>query len=88
MKRAALALLGLLAAVAVLYWASLSQAAFSCEACVEIAGRRLCQTVRAESEDAARGTAVSNVCNAVGSDLTERLACQSAPTTTVVCGRP
>jgi hypothetical protein len=88
MKRAALIVLGVAAASGLLWWASLSQAAFSCEACIEVDGRRLCQTVRAASEDAARQTAVSNVCNSVGRDLTERLACQNAPTTVVVCGRP
>jgi len=88
MKRALWTLLLVGAAGGVLWWASLSQAAFSCEACVERDGHRLCQTVRAATEDAARQTALSNVCNATGRDLTERLACQAAPTTTVVCGRP
>jgi len=88
MKRAAWVVLGLAALIGILWWGTLSQAGFSCEACIEAGGRQLCQTVQAESEEMARQTAVSNVCNSVGRDLTERLACQSAPTTRVVCGRP
>lgn len=88
MKRAFWVALLLCAGGGALWWATLSQAVFSCEACIERDGRRLCQTVRAASEDAARETARSNVCNAIGRDLTDRLACQTAPTTTVVCGRP
>jgi len=87
-KRAVAIVLALTALVGLLYWASLSQAGYSCEACADKAGMRLCQTVAAASEDLARQTAVSNVCNAVGQDLTERLACQAAATTTVTCGRP
>ncbi len=88
MKRALLALLGVVGAVGALYWVSVSQAAFSCEACVDASGQRFCQTVRAATEETSHENARANVCNATRGDLTQRLACRNAPSTTVVCGRP
>lgn len=75
-----------IAAFAALLWAvTMAGAGVACEACTDVGGERVCQRVRAPTHDEATQTAISNLCNATGRDLGDRLACQRAASTTIQC---
>lgn len=73
------------AGLALLWFATMRQAGVRCEACTDMGGERLCRAVHGGSHEMAAQTALSNLCNELHRDLTARLACQRAPTTTLHC---
>lgn len=75
----------LLAVAGVLYFATLSQAGFECEACMEFQGRQSCRTVAGPSEADARRGAISNACATLTSGVTETLRCEGAPPVRLEC---
>lgn len=82
----ALVITGIVAAFAGLLWAAtMAGAGISCEACLDLGGKPFCQTVRAATHEQAAQTVISNLCNAAGRDVTDRLACQRSPGTKLRC---
>lgn len=86
MKRAALALLGVAAFVAVLGWATLAQRGATCEVCVRSGGGGThCVETSAPTRAEAREGALRTACGTVEGDLTGDLACLRTPPAKVAC---
>lgn len=70
-----------------LYVATLSQAAFECEACMEFDGRRECRTVMGPSREEAERGAVSNACALLTRGVTETVRCEGSRPARLECRR-
>ena len=73
------------AGLALLWFATMQQAGVRCEACSDLGGQPVCRVVHGASHEMAAKIALSNLCNELHGDLTSRLACQRAPTTSLHC---
>jgi hypothetical protein len=82
---AAAVLLGIVALVVI---SSLRVASVRCEVCVSFGGREACRSVEAASEDEARHGAHANACALLASGVTDTLACERTPNSTVRCAAP
>jgi hypothetical protein len=81
----ALALAGL---VAVVVLSSLSIGSVRCEVCIEFRGRQVCRAVDGNDEAEARAAAVTNACALLASGVTDTVACQNTPPSSVHCSTP
>ncbi len=77
-------LLGL-AFVAALVYATVAETGVECEVCVEFNGRNACRTGTAADRAGAVRGAVSNACKVLSSGVTQSIACDQTPPTSVVC---
>lgn len=84
MRTAVGALCGL-ALLAALVYATLTQAAVSCEACVDFGGRSECRTGSAETRDEAVRGAVTAACALLSSGVTQGMQCDRTPPRSVRC---
>jgi hypothetical protein len=82
---AAAVLVGIVAVVVV---SSLRVADVRCEVCVSFDGQEACRSVEAASEEEARRGAHSNACALLASGVTDTLACERTPDSSVNCGSP
>ena len=82
---AAAVLAGIAAVVVV---SSLRVADVRCEVCVSFDGREACRSVEAASEEEARAGAHTNACALLASGVTDTLACERTPDTSVRCAAP
>ena len=83
--RTALGVLAGVALFATLVYATLNQAAVSCEVCVEFGGRSECRTGSAETQDEAVRGAVSAACRLLSSGVTQGMQCDRTPPRSVRC---
>jgi hypothetical protein len=83
--RSLLVLAGVVALVALLYYATFTQASTECEVCVRFEGREACQTAAADSREAAEQTALSTACAKVSSGVTGSIGCTRNPPASVSC---
>lgn len=74
-----------LALFAALVYATLSQAAVSCEACVDFGGQTACRTGSAETQDEAVRGAVTAACAVLSSGVTLGMQCDRTPPRSVRC---
>ena len=84
--KALLVVLGIVAGVAVLYFSTLGQAGFECEACVEFGGRERCGSARAASEVEATRSAIATACAPLTRGVTETLDCGRKAPQALRCG--
>lgn len=77
MKRLLVTLAVGLAVVGLLYAATLSQAGFECEACMQFEGRQTCRSVVGPTLDEAKRDAISNACALLTSGVTRSLRCSA-----------
>ena len=82
---AAVVLAGIVAVVVV---SSLQVAGVRCEVCVSFRGREACRAVDAASEEEARRGAHTNACALLASGVTDSLACERTPESSVRCTAP
>jgi hypothetical protein len=85
MRRIALTAAVLALVVVALYAATLSQAGFECEACVEWEGRQSCRVVVGPTQAEARSGAISNACATLTRGVTEVLRCGGTEPVSVQC---
>ncbi len=86
MKRTTLAIVIVIAALAALIlYSTLRLGGYSCEVCMEFAGRTACRTARGTSEQEARRTATDNACALLASGVTDSIACTNTPPRSARC---
>jgi hypothetical protein len=83
--RTAIGILCGTALLGVLVYATLQQAAVSCEACVEFGGRSECRTSSAESQEEAVRGAVTAACALLSSGVTQGMQCDRTLPRSVSC---
>ncbi len=71
--------------IAMLYFATLRQAAVRCEACVSFEGRPACRTAQAGSQEEAQRMAIATACALVASGVTQTLACERQAAASLQC---
>jgi hypothetical protein len=71
--------------VVALYAATLSQAGFECEVCVEWRDRQNCRVVVGPTQAEARNGAISNACATLTRGVTEGLRCEGKEPVSVQC---
>jgi len=74
-----------LAFAGALFWATLAETGVECEVCVDFAGRSACRTGTASDRAGAIRGAVSNACKVLASGVTQSIACDGTPPTSVEC---
>jgi len=73
------------AAVFLLYRATLAGAGVSCEACVRFEGREACKSAAGPDRLGAERAAVMTACALVSSGVTDTIACQGIPPISLDC---
>jgi hypothetical protein len=68
-----------------LVYATLQQAAVTCEACVEFGGRSECRTSSAETQEDAVRAAITAACALLSSGVTQGMQCDRTPPRSVSC---
>lgn len=71
-----------------LIYASLEQAAVSCEVCLEFGGRSDCRSASAASRDEAVRGALTSACAVLASGVTRGMLCDRTPPSSVRCEEP
>ncbi len=77
-------IIGLVFLTALVY-ATLGETGVECEVCVDFNGRGACRTGTASDREGAVRGAVSNACKVLSSGVTQSIACDQTPPTSVVC---
>jgi hypothetical protein len=78
-------LIGLGGIVALVIAASLEVGQVRCEVCIEFRGNRACRAVDGESEEQARVSAINNACALLASGVTDTMACERTPPSSLEC---
>ena len=71
--------------LAALVYATLGETGVECEVCVDFNERGACRTGTASDREGAVRGAVSNACKVLSSGVTQSIACDQTPPTSVVC---
>lgn len=74
-----------LAFVAALVYATLAETGVECNVCVKFNGREACRKGTASDREGAIRGAVSNACSVLAGGVTQSIACDQTPPTSVVC---
>jgi hypothetical protein len=72
------------AVLAVLIFTTIGTNKFRCEVCITFNGRTACRTAAASTEAQAARTATENACAQIASGVTDSMACESTPPTSLV----
>lgn len=67
----------------VLVYTTLGNRRYRCEVCMAFQGRSACRTAGASTEDQALRTATENACALIASGVTDSIACDNTPPTSV-----
>jgi len=78
-------LAGFLLLGAALVYGTLSEAQVECEVCLEFAGGRACRTAFASDRNGAMSAAVRSACAVLSSGVTQGMACDRTPPSSVQC---
>jgi len=78
-------LVGLGAIIALVIVSSLEVGRVRCEVCIEFGGRRACRAVDGASEEQARASAINNACAFLASGVTDSMACERTPPSSLAC---
>ena len=72
-----------LVVLVVLVYTTLGNRRYRCEVCMAFQGRSACRTAGASTEDQALRTAAENACALIASGVTDSIACDNTPPTSV-----
>ena len=78
-------LIGLGGIIALVIASSLSVGQVRCEVCIEYRGNRACRAVDGENEMQARTSAINNACALLASGVTDTMACERTPPSSLEC---
>lgn len=78
-------LVGLGGIVGFVVLSSLDVGQVRCEVCIDFGGRRACRAVDAKTEEQARMSAINNTCAFLASGVTDMMACERTPPSTLSC---
>ncbi len=87
-RKVLLSLLGVAAAVALLFYLSLSGNAYECKVTVRYAGATLHRTGAGTTEKEAIRAAVESACGSLGLPMNEQIRCQNTPPVESQCSGP
>lgn len=87
-RKVILSLLGVAAAVALLYYMSMSGSAYECKVTVQYAGTTLHRVGAGTSEKEAIRAAVESACGTLGLAMDEQIRCQNTPPVEAQCQGP
>ena len=85
MKRLLVGIAVTVAAVGVLYAATLGQGRVECEACMEYGGNSTCSRVAAATREEAEHRSITHACGVLTSGVTRSLECQRRRPRSLVC---
>jgi hypothetical protein len=71
------------AVLVVLVYTTLGNRRYRCEVCMAFQGRSACRTAGASTEEQALRTATENACALISSGVTDSIACDNTPPTSV-----
>jgi hypothetical protein len=78
-------LIGLGGIIALVIASSLRVGRVRCEVCIEFRGKRACRAVDGENEMQARTSAINNTCALLASGVTDSMACERTPPSSLDC---
>jgi len=82
-KTVVLAIAFIAAVLGVLVYTTMGNARYRCEACMSFQGRSACRTAGASTKQQALRTATENACAQIASGVTDSIACENSPPTSV-----
>jgi len=82
-KTVLLAIGFVVAVLIVLVYTTMGNRRYRCEVCVSFQGRPACRTAGASTEAQALRTATENACALIASGVTDSMACENTPPTSV-----